>query len=1025
MNSLAQANAQVDVNGNPAYTTYSYNPQENTYTADYSAFGLTGSYATETFTAEEFLANNDRTFSSMEGYEPLEDTAPAAEEDAFNIIDWHSSLVGGADFEAQLQIKKDYAFSNFDPNRGALAGTNLEGWARDQLIGLPFLELVREHSLPQSRPTASTFEVEYPYDYDGDNLYMKVPETGGNTDMYQGFSDEEREKYRDLEDRGYFLDISGGVAGVGEYAMMWFEDPPEESTWDTFLNNPITSIIAWGIPFGTAALTAIKAASGQTLHASDWASLVSGGLEAAGIIQPPTVTGGVEVSGTGLMGTTYQQTQNIITAAGAGDFTGVISTMVGGDLLGTLGFDATTIEGWAEASGITSAAMSEGLAGILSDVATGESLGNAIFNSGMQVLIDDFRNNGTFSEALLDGVGSLGDMLEEWGTALDDSVLAPFLDTVGDVADALPLEEIINGFSDIAGTLTDAVADGLGAVTSGVLGTVGALLPEGDAYIVNAFDDLASTTGESIESLLASANLTLADLMEASDAELIGMYNTVNELAGHVGDLIGGGEGSIDYLSIIAEANLGYLSEATGLAIEDLVNGAGSNLQDLADATGVSIEDLLANAGTSLEDLATATGQSIDDLVSGAGTSLEDLATATGVSIEALLSTSELNLAELRDQASSDLVDLSSATGASIDDLISGAGTSLENLAEATGQTIEEMLAASGTSLEELASATGQSIEDLVSGAGANLQDLADATGSTIDELLGQTGTALSDLINETDATLGSLVTEAGTSIDNLVGTAASDLNNLANTAATILEALSSDTGTSLEELIAGTGTTLEALASATGQSVEALLGGAENSLADLAEATGQSIEDLVSGAGANLDDLATATGQTLDELLGGTGNALEDMLSSAEGQLGDLVSATGESIDAITEGVQQGLADLTGATGEALEAMQDTAQAFYDSVEGQIDDAINQGGSDFGENVLNPLEGILESIMISVGASKISQDEGVAALQVAINALPTRTSDELFEFIGSIEDTQKMVDFDDDPFKPNYNGLF
>jgi hypothetical protein len=150
-------------------------------------------------------------------------------------------------------------------------------------------------------------------------------------------------------------------------------------------------------------------------------------------------------------------------------------------------------------------------------------------------------------------------------------------------------------------------------------------------------------------------------------------------------------------------------------------------------------------------------------------------------------------------------------------------------------------------------------------------------------------------------------------------------------------------------------------------------------------------------------------------------------MLSSAEGQLGDLVTATGETIGAITAGVQEGLSDLTGATGEALENMTNAAQEFYDSVEGQIDDAINEGGSAFNDNVLNPLKDVLESLMISVGASHISQNEGREAMQVAINALPkaTSTSDDLFEFINTIEDTQKMVDFDDNPFKPNYNGLF
>jgi len=665
MNSMAQANAQVDANGNPVYATYSYDPQSDTYTADYSAFGLTGDSATETFTSEQFLADNDRTFASMEGYEPVEDTQPPAEEDAFNIVNWYSDVLNAEDFEANLQIKKDYAFNNFDPNRGELAGTNFEGWARDQLIGLPFLELVREHSLAQSSPTATTFEVDYPYDYDGDNLYMKVPETGGNTDMYQGFSDEDREQYRDLQDRGYFLDISGGEAGVGEYTMMWFEDPPEESTWDTFLNNPITNIIAMGIPFGTAALTAIKAASGQTLHASDWASLVAGGLEASGIIKPPSVNaGGVEVSGTGLMGTTYEQTQAIISAAGAGDFSGVISTMVGGDLLGTLGFDEDTIQGWADASGLTSDAISQGLTGILSDVATGISLEEAVLNSGVQVLIEDFQNNGELSESLLNSIDGLSTMLEGWGDALDGSVLAPFLETVGNVADALPIEEMIEGFSGIAGTLTAAVADGLGAVTSGAMSLLGNFTDDQSGLTMeDLVVNIGNATGDTLETIMDAAGISFAEWLEASPQEQQQMYNQLSNFYSDITDLF-------DEEPDFTPPDVSTIPEDTTDDVEDTTD----------EFTDEYFENLYNTYGNALDTLTSETGVNIEDLISGAGTSLEELANATGVSIQ---------------------------------ELLGGAETSLSDLADATGQTIEELLDNAGTSLEELAAATGTSIDDL------------------------------------------------------------------------------------------------------------------------------------------------------------------------------------------------------------------------------------------------------------------------------------------------------------------------
>ena len=125
------------------------------------------------------------------------------------------------------------------------------------------------------------FEVDYPYEYDNNNLYMKLPPTGGTLDLTQGFSPEERKMYLDLEARGQFIDTSNGLAGAGEYTMMWVEDPPEESGWHKFLNNPALNLAAALIPGGPQALAVVKGVSGMTLHASDWFAM-AGGYEVVG-----------------------------------------------------------------------------------------------------------------------------------------------------------------------------------------------------------------------------------------------------------------------------------------------------------------------------------------------------------------------------------------------------------------------------------------------------------------------------------------------------------------------------------------------------------------------------------------------------------------------------------------------------------------------------------------------------------------------------------------------------------------------
>ena len=63
----------------------------------------------------------------------------------------------------------------------------------------------------------------------------------------------------------------------------------------------------------------MKAVSGETLHGGDWLNLASAGLNQAGLTTPPSTdaAGNVLDEGVGLLGTSYDQTQNIMEAAAA------------------------------------------------------------------------------------------------------------------------------------------------------------------------------------------------------------------------------------------------------------------------------------------------------------------------------------------------------------------------------------------------------------------------------------------------------------------------------------------------------------------------------------------------------------------------------------------------------------------------------------------------------------------------------------------------------------------------------------
>ena len=1013
MNSMAQANAQVDANGNSVYATYSYDPQNDTYTADYSAFGLTGDSATETFTSEQFLADNDRTFSSMEGYvapvvTTLNTTLALGDVPIFGSTDEavtdYSSWLGS--IQAQSSALTDAAIESGDYS--GVEGVNINDINQDpirvlknysnQEVDAKLLEYIEENNIA-------------PYIEYGDQKLFFNTGTETSYPLLAGDAHQNGGAY-----------ISAGP--IGTYSTVWIED---DGTLEQILNIPALNLAAMFVPFGTAVLTAAKALNGQTLHASDWAKLAVGGLEASGVIVPPSEVGGVQISGTGLMGTTYQQSVNIINAAGSGDFSGVISTLVGGDVLSTIGFDDDTLQGLADASGLDVSAINDGLTTIFSSLIEGDSLVEAITNSGVSLFLDDLGNEGPLSEMLLNGVDGLASILGEWGEALNGSVLAPFLDTVGDVADSLPLEEIINGFQNLSGSLSDVVVDGLDTLTSGAMDLLGSFTDDQSGLTMeDLVVNIGNATGDTLETILGAAGISFAEWIEASPQEQQQMYNQLSNFYSDITDLFDDTTDDVDNLfddttddvedttddDVVEDTTdeftdeyfenlyntygdaLDTLTSETGVNIEDLISGAGTSLEDLANATGVSIEELLGGAETSLSDLADATGQTIEELLNNAGTSLEELAEATGTSIDELISGAEGSLDDLITETGTSLEDLVGTASTNLDDLATATGTTLEDLFSATGTAISDLTDTAATNLDALAEATGTSIDDLVSGAGTNLQDLADATGLTIEELLDNAGTSLEDLADATGTSIDDLVSGAGTSLDNLaeatgttiddlLTTAADNLSELRDQASSDLVDLATATGTSIDDLIDGAGTSLQNLADATGQTIEDMLESSGTTLEELATATGTSIEDLVSGAGTNLQDLADATGQTIDDLLGQTGTALTDLINETDTALEDLVTEAGTSID-----------NLVGDAADDLDSLANTAATILEELSTSTGTSIEDLISGTGTTLADMADATGQSIEDLLGGA----ESGLADLADATG----QTIEELLESAGT-----------------------
>ncbi len=424
----------------------------------------------------------------------------------FNVADYYEETKARADKAITPEATRK-VLNSHDPNRGELMGTSPKGYLLDQQVGDPFIETIRSKQIPLAKKLDTPFELDYDYGYHSDKLYMKQPPLLGNTNLQQGFTDKEREEYRDLMKRGSFVDISGGTSRVGEYTMAWVEDPPEPSGFSKFLNNPVLSVIGAINPVIGLATTGVKLATGEKVSPMEIASGLMTGLNMAGVTKPPSLdampAGQVGTplpnKGTGLFGSTYGQTQTALNVAAAGDAQGAALVLVGDDLikggLDKVGLDKTTIEN----AGIQYDDFQAGIGKVVSAVAGGAELDNALA-SGLGTYI---REGGTLgsvdlpetnidlgiiedlAKELANKLEPIGDALSAADTAVrqglsefDDEVLQELTQPVGDVLSSADTavrqnlatfdEEVLQPITQPVGDFIEDVGQAIGDAFSGL-----------------------------------------------------------------------------------------------------------------------------------------------------------------------------------------------------------------------------------------------------------------------------------------------------------------------------------------------------------------------------------------------------------------------------------------------------------------------------------------------------------------------------------------------------------------------------
>ena len=470
---------------------------------------------------EEVVDLNASPFASTIGspsiglQEPIKVMGSRTEPDPdFNVADWYERTQAKAE-EAITPEAVRKVLTRHDPGRGELYGTSPSGYLMDQQVGDPFIETIRSKQIPLAKELDTPFELDYDYDYHSDKLYMKQPPLLGNTDLQQGFTDKEREEYRDLMKRGRFVDISGGTSRVGEYTMAWVEDPPEPSGFSKFLNNPVVNVLGAINPVIGLATTTAKVATGEKLSPVEIVNGLMTGLNMTGVVKPP-VPNVAGDKGTGLFGTTYGQTQTALNVAAAGDAKGAALALVGDDLiksgLDKVGLDQSTIE----RAGIQYDDFEAGVNKTVQKLAEGEELDEALaFGVGKYI-----GEGGTLGSIDLPSINlpsiNLGDseILEPIADALsaaetavrqglskfDKEVLQPITKPIGDTLSAAETEvrqglstldkEVLQPITQPIGDIVEDVAQESGDIIEDVAQGAGDVLSDLDTAVRQALPDI-------------------------------------------------------------------------------------------------------------------------------------------------------------------------------------------------------------------------------------------------------------------------------------------------------------------------------------------------------------------------------------------------------------------------------------------------------------------------------------------------------------------------------------------------------
>jgi len=373
--------------------------------------------------------------------------------------------------------------------------------------------------------------------FDATKLYMN---TGGQTAFNMAISDEDPNAWRERDKKGKYVDISGGRSKFGDYSMVWVENPKGPSGWDKALNNPVINVAASLVPFGQVALTAAKAANGQTLHGMDYLGASLSAAKGLGMLQAPvsadearkigevaaqsgTIMAGPIAENAALAGKgltiagktlTYNQSVGLLSAAATGDPKSALVSIYGGDLVkGGLERAGISSEVLAKV-GIPADAFESGLQKTIEKVAAGEELDEALAygfvdyakEGGLKNLLDMPESDisfGGIEDVVRDIVRPIGSAATALAKAVENSI--PDIDTSA-------LDPLENAIREVGRTTEDVVRAGGSAVDDAIIQPVRKIAKDLDDAVFQPVGDALSAADTALRNAMPDIDLPSINL---------------------------------------------------------------------------------------------------------------------------------------------------------------------------------------------------------------------------------------------------------------------------------------------------------------------------------------------------------------------------------------------------------------------------------------------------------------------------------------------------------------------------------